>query len=58
MHTYMRTYGVYTVFFAEKSPYIRSYTVCIYGSGQPYILGMGSIHIRLYASGDNSLSMD
>ena len=30
-------YGEYTVFFAGKSPNIRSYTVCIYGSGQPYI---------------------
>ena len=30
-------YGVYTVFLAEKSLYIRSYTVCICGSGQPYV---------------------
>jgi hypothetical protein len=29
-------YGVYTVLFAGKSPNIRSYTVYIYGSGQPY----------------------
>ena len=30
-------YTVYiTVFLAGKSPKIRSYTVCIYGSGQPY----------------------
>ena len=29
-------YGVYTVFLAGKSPNIRSCTVCIYGSGQPY----------------------
>jgi len=29
-------YGVCTVFLAEKSPNIRSYTVYIYGSGQPY----------------------
>jgi hypothetical protein len=28
-------YGVYTVFLAGKSPSIRSYTVYIYGSGQP-----------------------
>jgi len=35
-HTFIRVYGVYTVFLAGKSPYIRSYTVCIYGSGQPY----------------------
>jgi hypothetical protein len=29
-------YGVYTVFLAGRSPNIRSYTVHIYGSGQPY----------------------
>jgi len=28
-------YGVYTVLLAGKSPNIRSYTVCIYSSGQP-----------------------
>ena len=26
----------HTVFWAGKSPYIRSYTVYVYGSGQPY----------------------
>ena len=36
-HTFIGIYGVYTVFWAGKSPYIWSYTVCIYGSGQPYI---------------------
>jgi hypothetical protein len=36
-HTFIGTYGVHTVFLAGKSPYIRSYTVYIYGSGQPYI---------------------
>jgi len=41
-HTYLglaRTiyiYGVFTVILAGKSPKIRSYTVYIYGSGQPY----------------------
>ena len=36
-HTYyIRTYGVYTVYLTGKSPYIQSYTVYIYGSGQPY----------------------
>ena len=30
------TYGVYTVVLAGNSPYIRSYTVYIYGSGQLY----------------------
>ena len=29
-------YGVHTVSLAGKSPYIRSYTVCLYSSGQPY----------------------
>jgi len=29
-------YGVYTVNLAGRSPNIRSYTVHIYGSGQPY----------------------
>ena len=28
-------YIVYTVFLAEKSSNIQSYTVCIYGAGQP-----------------------
>jgi len=32
----MYIYGVYTVFLTGKSPDIRSYTVYIYGSGQPY----------------------
>jgi len=36
-HTFIGIYGVYTVILAGKSPYIRSYTVCIYGSGQPYV---------------------
>jgi hypothetical protein len=30
-------YGVYTVNLAGKSPDIRSYTVYVYGSGQPYV---------------------
>ena len=33
---FIRIYGVHTVFLAGKSPYKRSYTVCIHGSGQPY----------------------
>jgi len=37
-HTFIGIYSVYTVFLAGESPYIRSYTVCIYGSGQPYLL--------------------
>jgi hypothetical protein len=36
-HTCKGVYGVHTVFLAGKSPYIRSYTMCIYGSGQPYL---------------------
>jgi len=37
-HTYIRIYGVYTIFLAGKLPYIRLYTVYIYGSDQacPY----------------------
>ena len=35
-HTYIRIYGVYTVILAVKLPYIRSYTVFMYGYGQPY----------------------
>ena len=36
---YTVTYGlcIYTVFLAGKSPNIRSHTVQIYGSGQPYM---------------------
>jgi len=36
-HTFIGIYGVYTVYLAGKSPYIWSYRVQIYGSGQPYI---------------------
>ena len=36
-HIFIRIHGVHTVFLAEKSPYIRSYTEEIYGSGQPYL---------------------
>ena len=36
-HTFIGIYGVYTEFLAGKSPFIRSYTVCIYGPGQPYL---------------------
>jgi len=35
-HAFIGIYGVHTVFLAGKSPYIRSYMVQIYGSGQPY----------------------
>jgi hypothetical protein len=30
--------GVYTIFLAKESPNIRSYTVHIYGSGQPTLV--------------------
>jgi len=30
IYIYIYIYGVYMVFLAGKSPYIRSYTVCIY----------------------------
>jgi len=35
-YIFIGIYGVHTIFLAGKLPYIRSYTVCIYGSGQPY----------------------
>jgi hypothetical protein len=35
-HTHVRIYGVYMVFLIGELPYIRSYTVYIHGSGQPY----------------------
>jgi hypothetical protein len=33
-HTSIGIYNVHTVFVAGKSPYVRSYTMQIYGSGQ------------------------
>jgi len=33
-HTFIGIYGVYTGFLAGTSPYIWSYTVQVYGSGQ------------------------
>jgi len=36
-HTCIGIYGIHTVFLAGKSPYIRSYTVQMYGTGQPYV---------------------
>ena len=36
-------YGVCTVFLAGKLPNIRSYTVHIYGSGQPYMCFLGAL---------------
>jgi len=41
-------YGVYTVILAGKSPYIRSYTAYIYGSGQPYTYVYNSISQYIY----------
>ena len=35
-HIFIGMYGEHTVFLAGKSTYIRSYTVQMYGSGQPY----------------------
>ena len=40
-HTFIGIYGVHTEFLAGKSSYIRSYTVHIYGSGQPYTGSIG-----------------
>ena len=39
-HTFIGIYGVYIVFLAGISPYIRSYTVQMYGSGQPKLCTM------------------
>jgi hypothetical protein len=39
-------YSVHAVFLAGKSPYIGSYTVQIYGSGQPYV--QPNIRFALY----------
>jgi hypothetical protein len=40
------TYGI----FGRESPNIRSYTVHIYGSGQPYIFGDFPARNTVYAS--------
>jgi hypothetical protein len=37
-------YGVYMVFLAGKPPYIRSYTVQINSSGQPYMYTIYYLH--------------
>ena len=39
-HTFIGVYGLHTVFLAGKSPYIRSFTVQIYGSGQHYFFSL------------------
>ena len=51
-------YGVYTVFLAGKSPNIRSYTVHIYRSGQPYIYGSGQPLSSSILSDGASVSME
>ena len=38
-------YGVYTVILAGKSQNIRSYTVYIYSSGQPYVYLVVSLSV-------------
>ena len=43
-------YGVYTVLLAGKLRNIRSYTVYIYGSGQPYIY---TVYIRCFWQGNH-----
>jgi len=45
-HTFIGIYVVYMVFFWGKPPYIRSYTVCIYDSGQPYFYIIRQISTR------------
>ena len=49
-HTFIDMFSVYTIFLAGKSPYIRSYTVCIYGSGQPYTFGISNFIISITSS--------
>ena len=50
--TIHKIYGAYAVFLAGKSPNIRSYTVYIYGSGQPYLQHTGlnkqSLRIKIW----------
>jgi hypothetical protein len=52
---YVYIYSAYTVFLTGKSPNIRSYTIHIYGSGQPYrspmhgINSVGCIPVSQYA---------
>ena len=48
-HAFIGVYGVHTVFIAGKSPYARSYTVQIYGSGQPYLYGVVRKDCSLHA---------
>ena len=63
-HTYIRYFGqenhqiyghmqcMYTVFWAGKSPNIRSYAVYIHGSGQPYIY---TVYIRYFWQGNHQI---
>jgi hypothetical protein len=51
--TFMGIYGVHTVILAGKSPYIRSYTVQIYGSGQPYIFPVCKSEYRYSVPGSS-----
>jgi hypothetical protein len=48
-HTFIGMYGVYTVFLARKSPYIRSYTVQIYVLANPiYMVLANPTHVSVY----------
>ena len=46
-------YGVYTVFLAGKSLYIRSYMVHIFGSGQSYIY---TVYIQCFLQGVHQIN--
>ena len=37
IYIYIRMYGVFTLSFAGELPCFRSYTICMYVSGQPYL---------------------
>ena len=54
-HTLIGIYGVHTIFLAGKSPYIRSYTVQICDSGQPYLCLLHLVRLRGWKSWFNCL---
>ena len=54
-YTFIGIYGVHTVFLAGKSPYIRSYTVQIYDSGQPYICTVYVVNVLQVSCRTSSL---
>jgi len=53
-HTFIGIYGVHTVFLAGILLYIQSYTVQIYGSGQPRTWHTGMWHKRYLTNTEHS----